>query len=69
MDQPLVQAFMGGVAEVVIRRHALTVDLGCGELGQLGFAQHQRQVAAFGDLNRVGQAGGQIGKQRLHLRR
>jgi hypothetical protein len=34
----------------------------------LWLAQHQRQVAAFGDLHRVGQCRRYVGEQRFHLR-
>ena len=52
------------MAEVLLDRHAV----GRREVRQLRLAQHQRQVAALGDLQRVGDAPRHVGEQRLHLR-
>ncbi len=64
MGQALLEAFEGNLAEILLDTQA-TRD---GEVGQLRLAQHQRQVAAPCDFQRVGQRRGHVGKQRLHLR-
>jgi len=55
------------VAEIVLHRQDLAVDRRDREVGQLRLAQHQREAAALGDLQRVGQCAGHVGKQGLHF--
>ena len=59
---------MRGVAEVILGAHAHAIDQGRGKVGQLRLAQHQGQVAALGNLQRVGNGRRNVGKQCQHLR-
>ena len=68
MQQPFFQAFVRSVSKVRVWRQVLAIHQRRGELGQLRLAQHQREVAAAGNLHRVGKGRRHIGKQRLHLR-
>ena len=67
VNQPPFQPLVRHVAEVVFHRHHHAIDRRNGEVGQLRLAQHQREVAAAGNFDRVGQCGGHVGKQYLHL--
>ena len=69
MAHALLQSLERRVAEILFRRHALAIDLGRGKHRQLGLAQHQGQAAALGNLQRVGNGRGNVGKQCLHLGR
>ena len=44
------------------------MPFGVGKFGSLRLAQHQHQVAALGDLDRVGERRRHVGEQLLHLR-
>ena len=61
------EALVRGVAKIIVRRHAHAVHQRRRELRQLRLAQHQGQAAALGNLQRVGNGRGNVGKQRLHL--
>ncbi|MCY1523188.1 hypothetical protein D9M68_580760 [compost metagenome] len=68
MLEPHLQPVERFLAEELADRHAHAfADEGRGKVGQLRLAEHQRQVAALGDFDRVGQRAGHIGKERLHL--
>ncbi len=59
----LFQALFGQLHQVVVQRHAV----GRGEVGQARLAQHQAEVAALGDLDRIGQRRGHVGKATRHF--
>jgi hypothetical protein len=65
--QTAFQAFVAGLAKVVVGGHASAIDQRRGEVRQLRLAQHQPEVAAPCDLHRVGQCRRQVGKQLGHL--
>ena len=66
--QARLEAVVRGDAEVLGHRHAHAVDERRLEVGQLRLAEDQAQVAALGDLDRVGERARQVGEERLHLR-
>ena len=68
VQQPPFEPLMRGMAKVSVNRQAHAIDLRRRVVGQHGFAQLQLQVAALGDLNRVGQCRWYVGKQPAHLR-
>ena len=65
--QALLQPLLRHVAEVVLGGQDLPVHRWDGEVGQLRFAQHQREVAALRNGQGVGQRTGHIGKQGRHF--
>jgi len=67
MHQTLFQAFYRQQAEIILDRHRLAIGERCRVIGQLWFAQNQRQVTSFGNFNRIGQGTWHIGKQGLHF--
>ncbi len=67
MPQSHLQAFKRRMSKVPFRREFFAIDQWRWKLGQHGLAQLQRDVAAPGNLHRICQCRGQIGKQRLHL--
>ena len=69
LRQALLQTLVRGVAEIGLRRHALAVHQGRGELRELWLVQHQTQVAALGNLQGIADSRWNIFKQGKHLRR
>ena len=68
MRHALFESFVRCVTKVLLWRHALPIDLWRGKVRQLGFAQNQGQVAAFGNFQRIGNCRWNIRKQLQHLR-
>ena len=68
MPQSRFQAFVRDMAKIIFHRHHNAIDRRDRKVGQLRLAQHQSQVAALGNFQRVGQGTGHIGKQGTHLR-
>jgi len=67
VKEALFQPLVRDMAEIVLDGHDHPVDWRNREVGQLRLAQDQCQAAALGDLQRVGNRTGHIGKQGLHL--
>ena len=68
VQQASIEPLVRGMAKVSVDRQAHAIDFRRRVVGQHGFAQLQLQVAALGDLNRVGQGRRNIGEQLAHLR-
>ena len=67
MHQALFQTLYRQQTKIICDGHRFAIGEGRGVVGQLRFAQNQRQVAALGNFDGVGQGTGHIGKQCLHF--